>query len=283
MPLNAFPDFGQDRPSRPRDPGLPRLVPMRGGSHPGSQRRPDLRSQRITDLRNQPVPGAVGLSPIEEKEYDFPSKQLSATSDELSAEDTISSSSPKFELPSPLDSDIARKRGRPTTREIELDPFGLPLSPQPLRDPKDPLTWSQKRKICILIHVSIMSFLSQFLAMSIVSCIPCRALQVSHSVGICALSIAQILPHQLRQDIISHKLLHRLRWNSSVHLESSLTSIRPKTTVSRIASGNRSHCSWIRTCQNLSCYNDIPNSQRFLCGDSNRTGERGGVRSFLPT
>jgi hypothetical protein len=59
--------------------------------------------------------------------------------------------------------------GHPFQREILLDPFGLPLSPQPIPDERDPLTWSHGRKMGILAHISIMSFLSQFLANSIVS------------------------------------------------------------------------------------------------------------------
>jgi hypothetical protein len=203
MPLTVYPEF-QVPASRPRDPGLPRPVPMRGGSTHGSQRRPNLRSQRITDLRNQPAPKAIGLSPIEEKEYDLQSKQLSATSDDLSQEDTIFSATPKFDLANPLDSHIAARRGRPPTREIELDPFGLPLSPQPLRDPKDPLTWSQGKKICILIHISLMSFLSQFLAMCIVSFQLVFPPTILTFLGLRSLSATQVLSHQLHQNFLSH-------------------------------------------------------------------------------
>jgi hypothetical protein len=58
--------------------------------------------------------------------------------------------------------------GRPIQRPILLDPFGLPLSPQPVPDEKDPLTWSHGRKMNVLAHISVMSFLAQFLANSIV-------------------------------------------------------------------------------------------------------------------
>jgi hypothetical protein len=58
--------------------------------------------------------------------------------------------------------------GEPVERELKLDPFGLPLEPQPLDDKDDPLSWSQRRKISVLILISLMSFLSQFLAMAIV-------------------------------------------------------------------------------------------------------------------
>jgi hypothetical protein len=59
--------------------------------------------------------------------------------------------------------------GEPLQREVILDPFGLPLSPQPLPDGQDPLSWTQKKKVIILIQISILSFLAQFLAMDIVS------------------------------------------------------------------------------------------------------------------
>jgi MFS family permease len=49
-------------------------------------------------------------------------------------------------------------------RELVLDPSGLPLSPQPLEDERDPLTWPFRRKLGILIQVALMSFLAQFLA-----------------------------------------------------------------------------------------------------------------------
>jgi hypothetical protein len=58
--------------------------------------------------------------------------------------------------------------GQPFQRETLLDPFGLPLSPQPIPDERDPLTWSHGRKMGILAHISILSFLAQFLANSIV-------------------------------------------------------------------------------------------------------------------
>jgi hypothetical protein len=59
--------------------------------------------------------------------------------------------------------------GQPAQREIILDPFGLPLFPQPLQDEGDPLSWSQRKKIIILLQISILSFLAQFLAVCIVS------------------------------------------------------------------------------------------------------------------
>ncbi|KAF2675338.1 MFS general substrate transporter [Microthyrium microscopicum] len=57
----------------------------------------------------------------------------------------------------------------PPRRPTKLDPFGLPLEPQPVPDDNDPLTWDQRRKVNILILISLMSFLSQFLAMDISS------------------------------------------------------------------------------------------------------------------
>jgi hypothetical protein len=58
--------------------------------------------------------------------------------------------------------------GHPFQQEILLDPFGLPLFPQPIPDERDPLTWSHGRKMNVLAHISIISFLSQFLANCIV-------------------------------------------------------------------------------------------------------------------
>lgn len=55
-------------------------------------------------------------------------------------------------------------------REIQMDKFGFPLSPQPLHDPKDPLTWSKVTKLKILIQISLLSFASLFTAYTIVSC-----------------------------------------------------------------------------------------------------------------
>lgn len=63
----------------------------------------------------------------------------------------------------PLDGD------REEQREVVLDKFGFPLLPQPLDDPRDPLTWSQAVKIKILIQISLLSFLSLFTAYTIVS------------------------------------------------------------------------------------------------------------------
>jgi hypothetical protein len=59
--------------------------------------------------------------------------------------------------------------GRPVEREILLDPFGLPLSPQPLPYSRDPLNWSKKKKFWILIQIALQAFLAQFLSNCIVS------------------------------------------------------------------------------------------------------------------
>ncbi|TID15193.1 hypothetical protein E2P81_ATG08266 [Venturia nashicola] len=56
---------------------------------------------------------------------------------------------------------------REEQREVVLDKFGFPLLPQPLDDPRDPLTWSRIAKIKILIQISLMSFLSLFTAYTI--------------------------------------------------------------------------------------------------------------------
>lgn len=65
------------------------------------------------------------------------------------------------ETPSPL--------GMGGDRDVLRDKFGFPLSPQPLDDEKDPLTWSNAVKYKILIQISLHSFLSHFSAFAIVS------------------------------------------------------------------------------------------------------------------
>lgn len=51
---------------------------------------------------------------------------------------------------------------------LKLDPRGLPLSPQPTNDPKDPLNWNRWLKLMVLAEVSIFSFLALFSASLIV-------------------------------------------------------------------------------------------------------------------
>jgi hypothetical protein len=75
----------------------------------------------------------------------------------------------KIDDPTPEPTQAKPVIGHPFQREILLDPFGLPLYPQPVPDERDPLTWSHGRKMNILAHISVMSFLAQFLANSIVS------------------------------------------------------------------------------------------------------------------
>ncbi|KAM0253121.1 hypothetical protein ACHAQJ_007397 [Trichoderma viride] len=47
---------------------------------------------------------------------------------------------------------------------LKMDPRGLPLSPQPTSDPKDPLNWNRWLKLMVLTEVSIFSFLALFSA-----------------------------------------------------------------------------------------------------------------------
>ena len=121
---------------------------------------------RKTRRGKSPLPTQPNLAPIEEKDKDGDIKVQ-----ELSSGDT----SPEFLKPSPnvlqneKQDELQDPFGELPERELQLDPFGLPLSPQPLGDPLDPLTWSRWKKIKVLIHISAMSFLSQFLGMSIVS------------------------------------------------------------------------------------------------------------------
>lgn len=51
---------------------------------------------------------------------------------------------------------------------LKLDPRGLPLSPQPTDDPKDPLNWNRWLKLMVLAEVSLFSFLALFSASLIV-------------------------------------------------------------------------------------------------------------------
>jgi hypothetical protein len=51
---------------------------------------------------------------------------------------------------------------------LKLDPRGIPLSPQPTDDPKDPLNWNRWLKLMVLTEVSIFSFLALFSASLIV-------------------------------------------------------------------------------------------------------------------
>lgn len=53
-------------------------------------------------------------------------------------------------------------------RALKLDPRGLPLSPQPTDDPKDPLNWNRWLKLMVLAEVSLFSFLALFSASLIV-------------------------------------------------------------------------------------------------------------------
>lgn len=51
---------------------------------------------------------------------------------------------------------------------LKMDPRGLPLSPQPTDDPKDPLNWNRWLKLMVLAEVSLFSFLALFSASLIV-------------------------------------------------------------------------------------------------------------------
>lgn len=42
------------------------------------------------------------------------------------------------------------------------DPYGLPLVPQPSSDPMDPLNWSQRLKILVVVQTSMIAFTTQF-------------------------------------------------------------------------------------------------------------------------
>jgi hypothetical protein len=122
--------------------------------------RPLSRKKQLK--RKQPV-NSKHLSAIEEKDAAI---RIESISSGLSS----TAESPSESLNGIFESQtISPPFGQPLQRELMLDPFGLPLSPQPLLDGQDPLSWTQKKKIIILIQISILSFLAQFLAMDIVS------------------------------------------------------------------------------------------------------------------
>lgn len=128
---------------------------------------PEYQSAGGRSKQPKMVPTAPNLPPIEEKEVDIKVQQLLL--EDASPEPIVfSDTSPDKEKYSHLQDPLSPGEPLPE-RELQLDPFGLPLSPQPLGDPLDPLTWSRWKKIKVLVHISLMSFLSQFLAMSIVS------------------------------------------------------------------------------------------------------------------
>jgi hypothetical protein len=111
------------------------------------------------------------LPKIEEKDAEISRYEIISTPE--SGSGTLGSNSSDAQSRSPSDEEVVKEYyppfGQPIQRELELDARGLPLFPQPLPDENDPLTWSKRRKFNVLIHISLMSFLSQFLAMSIVS------------------------------------------------------------------------------------------------------------------
>lgn len=64
------------------------------------------------------------------------------------------------------------KHDEETRDPVKLDPRGLPLSPQPTDDPKDPLNWNRWLKLMVLAEVSLFSFLALFSASLIVRALP---------------------------------------------------------------------------------------------------------------
>ena len=60
------------------------------------------------------------------------------------------------------------KHDEDTRDPVKMDPRGLPLSPQPTDDPKDPLNWNRWLKLMVLAEVSLFSFLALFSASLIV-------------------------------------------------------------------------------------------------------------------
>jgi hypothetical protein len=118
-------------------------------------------SKRQKSLKNPTT--CKHLSSIEEKDMDMRVEYISSGS--ASPGDSLSTNFDQSFKPEICSTPF----GQPPQREVIFDPFGLPLSPQPLSDGHDPLSWSQRKKIIILLQVSVFSFLAQFLAMCIVS------------------------------------------------------------------------------------------------------------------
>lgn len=132
--------------------------------------RPTSTARPKTPKKTPITPGT--LPPIEERDGEIdvmarPAVELSSTTGsptELS--DPNDSWKERFMM-TPSDGE------REPQRDVVLDKFGFPLLPQPLDDPRDPLTWSRTVKIKILVQISLLSFLSLFTAYAIVS-VHCR-------------------------------------------------------------------------------------------------------------
>jgi hypothetical protein len=135
-------DFSENRPT-PARPKTPKLRPITPGALPPIEEKD----------------GEVGVRVRPDGEESFSNSSLIETSDANGKE--------RFML-TPSDGE------RPPHREVVMDKFGFPLSPQPLDDPRDPLTWSKAVKIRILIQISLLSFLSLFTAYAIVSAYLCK-------------------------------------------------------------------------------------------------------------
>jgi hypothetical protein len=130
---------------------------------PGNRPTP---SRPRTPKARPTTPGA--LAPIEEKdgEVDVTVSPAPAGSSFSKSPTELPFGKERF-LSTPSEGD------GPLDRTVVMDKFGFPLSPQPLDDPRDPLTWSPAVKIRILIQISLLSFLSLFTAYAIVSiCLP---------------------------------------------------------------------------------------------------------------
>jgi hypothetical protein len=156
-------------------------------------------------------------------------------------------------------------------RELQLDPFGLPLSPQPLGDPLDPLTWSRWKKIKILIHISLMSFLSQFLAMSIVSTSDCSHHHNSSVSGIGSLAAPYPSACHSSPRLLRYRNVHSISRCFAFPLESFIPPLWTPPPVPRLAHWNFYHRSRLRLFGILLGHHGIPFSQWHFCRDPNRT------------
>jgi hypothetical protein len=130
-------DFSEDK-TTPAGPKSPKKRPITPGALPPIEEKDgevDVRVRTVTE------PSSSRVSPIEPSDSDRKERFMMTPSDDERAPE----------------------------REVVLDKFGFPLLPQPLDDPRDPLTWSKAVKIRILIQISLLSFLSLFTAYAIVS------------------------------------------------------------------------------------------------------------------
>jgi hypothetical protein len=215
------------------------------------------------------VQAAPILPAIEEKEADIKIQQFFV--EDSSPESTVfSDTAPDKEKYIHLQDPLSPGEPLPE-RELQLDPFGLPLSPQPLGDPLDPLTWSRWKKIKVLIHISLMSFLSQFLAMSIVSTSNSSYHRNSFLSGICPLAPPYPSACHSSPRLLRYRNVYSISWCFAFPLESSIPPLWTPPPVHHIAHWHFYYRSHLRLFGILLGHHGIPFSQWRLCRDPNRS------------